>query len=270
MSLLSPTTTPPFRRIRIEHVRSRAARLAGDRHACEGEHPCGRRTWRCLTVPGSPPQSRFWTHAAMSATDLVRSPKAPIGSAVALASDAEWLEADGLGGLASGPVSGPRTRRYQALLLTATAPPTGRVVQVNGIEAFIEGEGGTVPLSTNHYSPGVIHPRGWRHLIGFEREPWPSWTFRVSPDATVRQEVLVARDTCETVLRWRLSEGARPCRLSVRLLMSGRDYHALHRTNAGFNFAPVSRVGNVSWQPYPDLPAVSAFTNGDYEQDHAF
>jgi len=200
----------------------------------------------------------------MSATDLVRSPKAPIWSAVALASDAEWLEADGLGGFASGPVSGPRTRRYQALLLTATTPPTGRVVQVNGIEAFIEGEAGTVPLSTNHYSPGVIHPRGWRHLIGFEREPWPSWTFRVSPDATVRQEVLVARDTCETVLRWRLSEGARPCRLSVRLLMSGRDYHALHRENAGFNFAPVSRVGNVSWQPYPDLPAVSAFTNGDY------
>ncbi|WP_133123485.1 glycogen debranching enzyme N-terminal domain-containing protein, partial [Methylobacterium frigidaeris] len=32
----------------------------------------------------------------------------------------EWLEADGLGGFASGPVAGPRTRRYHALLLAAT------------------------------------------------------------------------------------------------------------------------------------------------------
>ncbi|TMA37779.1 MAG: hypothetical protein E6J79_09235, partial [Deltaproteobacteria bacterium] len=32
-------------------------------------------------------------------------------------SRAEWLEADGLGGFASGTVSGIRTRRYHALLL---------------------------------------------------------------------------------------------------------------------------------------------------------
>src|SRR5262249_59584090 len=36
----------------------------------------------------------------------------------------EWLEPDGLGGFASGTVSGIRTRRYHALLLTATMPPS--------------------------------------------------------------------------------------------------------------------------------------------------
>ena len=44
---------------------------------------------------------------------------------------AEWLEIDGLGGFASGTVAGPRTRRYHALLLVATTPPTGRFVLVN-------------------------------------------------------------------------------------------------------------------------------------------
>jgi len=39
---------------------------------------------------------------------------------------AEWLETDGLGGFASGTIAGPRTRRYHALLLVATTPPTGR------------------------------------------------------------------------------------------------------------------------------------------------
>ena len=49
--------------------------------------------------------------------------------------DAEWLETDGLGGFASGPGSGPRTRRYHALLVTSRNPPgttrsTSSVVRV--------------------------------------------------------------------------------------------------------------------------------------------
>src|SRR5437899_1128478 len=41
--------------------------------------------------------------------------------------NAEWLEADGLGGFASGTVSGIRSRRYHALLLTATTPPATKL-----------------------------------------------------------------------------------------------------------------------------------------------
>ena len=37
--------------------------------------------------------------------------------------DAEWLEADGIGGFASGTVGLVRTRRYHALLLTARRRP---------------------------------------------------------------------------------------------------------------------------------------------------
>ena len=50
----------------------------------------------------------------------------------------EWLEADGLGGFASGTAVGVRTRRYHALLLAATTPPTGRMVLVNGFDAWVE------------------------------------------------------------------------------------------------------------------------------------
>ena len=49
--------------------------------------------------------------------------------------EAEWLEADGLGGFASGTVSGVRTRRYHGLLVPATMPPAGRTILVNGFEA---------------------------------------------------------------------------------------------------------------------------------------
>jgi glycogen debranching enzyme len=71
---------------------------------------------------------------------------------------AEWLEADGLGGFACGTVSGERTRRYHALLLAATHPPAGRIVLVNGTEAWVETEAGRYAISTQRYLPDVRHP----------------------------------------------------------------------------------------------------------------
>jgi hypothetical protein len=53
-----------------------------------------------------------------------------------MSDDAEWLEADGVGGFASGAVGLVRTRRYHALLLAQT--PAGRYVLTNGIEAWVE------------------------------------------------------------------------------------------------------------------------------------
>jgi predicted glycogen debranching enzyme len=190
---------------------------------------------------------------------------------------AEWLEADGLGGFASGPVIGARRRRYHALLLTATQPPAGRVVQVNGVEAWLRREDSDIPLSTNHYLPDVIYPEGFRRLVSFSGDPWPCWVFDLGDGARLEHDLFVAPDCCETVLRWRLmspvgsalpaGRGGRDFRLEVRPLLSGRDYHALHRENAGFAFAASVQGGNVAWRPYPNLPAVGVLSNGSYRHD---
>ncbi|TKC87821.1 glycogen debranching protein [Trinickia terrae] len=181
---------------------------------------------------------------------------------------AEWLEPDGLGGFASGTAGGERTRRYHALLLAATHPPTGRVVLVNGLQAWLETPGGNVPLSTQRYLPDVVHPDLAPHLIAFDVAPWPVWRFRIDGAATLVYELFVAKGYGETVLRWRL-EGAQdvagPLRLKVRLLLSGRDHHALHHENAAFCFSCREAGGNVAWRPYGDLPAIAALTNGTYE-----
>ena len=91
----------------------------------------------------------------------------------------EWLEADGLGGFASGTVGGRRTRRYHALLLTAMNPPTSRVVLVNGFDAWIETSNGVFAISSQYYGRDVVHPDGEKRLKSFQRDPWPTW--RVSP-----------------------------------------------------------------------------------------
>src|SRR5262245_15488964 len=91
----------------------------------------------------------------------------------------EWLEADGLGGFASGTATGIRTRRYHALLLAAATPPTGRQVLVGGIDTTIETDGRVYSLSSHRYAPDVVHPDGTTRIESFTTDPWPSWRFRL-------------------------------------------------------------------------------------------
>src|SRR2546421_1900604 len=105
--------------------------------------------------------------------------------------NAEWLEADGLGGFTSGTVSGIRSRRYHALLLTATTPPAGRMVLVNGFEAWVETSQGVYAISSQRYGPGVVHPDGAGRIEAFEYEPWPKWSYRLTGELSVEQELFV-------------------------------------------------------------------------------
>jgi predicted glycogen debranching enzyme len=185
--------------------------------------------------------------------------------AVLLPLDAEWLESDSMGGFASGTVAGYRTRRYHALLLTPRSPPSERVVLVNGFEAWVELPAGDFPLSSQHYAPDVLHPRGIDHLVGFTREPWPRWTYRGPEGVEIVQECIVDRVDGSVLLAWRLTGGNAAARLKLRPLLSGRDYHALMRENAAFAFDARAANGNVTWRPYADMPAIAALTNGAYE-----
>ena len=175
--------------------------------------------------------------------------------------EAEWLEADGQGGYASGTVGLVHTRRYHALLLHAATPPTGRAVLVNGMEAWVETASECFALSTHHYAPDTLYPDGATYVTRFTDDPWPTWVFTLPDGTTVEHSMFVSRDTGETVLRWQAN---RPVRLVVRLLMSGRDYHGLQRENPAFDFT-TRRVGTAwAWQPYPDHPAVTARANGHW------
>jgi predicted glycogen debranching enzyme len=184
----------------------------------------------------------------------------------ALRPDMEWLEADGLGGFASGTTLLARTRRYHALLLAAATPPTGRTALVNGLEAWIEAPEGSFALSSQHYAPGVTHPDGAERIEAFEAEPWPTWTFALPTGLRVVQEVLVPRGSAAALLRWKPNGRTSRAILSVRPLLSCRDAHALHHENPAFRFdADTATPGRAAWRPYDGLPEVTARTNGIYE-----
>ncbi len=175
----------------------------------------------------------------------------------------EWLEADGVGGFASGTVTGQRTRRYHAVLLAATTPPTGRMVLVNGFDAWVTTSAGRVALSTQRYRPDVVHPDGYRRLVSFTSSPWPTWVFETDEGVRISHE-LVVRQGGGTLLSWKLLSGDSPIALDVRPFFSGRDYHALHHENGGFGFAPERRRNTLVWIPYSGLPPVHLATTGEY------
>lgn len=181
----------------------------------------------------------------------------------------EWLEADGLGGFASGTVSGIRTRRYHALLLTSASPPTDRRVLVGGIEATVVTVNGSFDISTQHYQPGVVHPHGCQYLRSFTDELWPTWTSQLPDGTAIQFELFVPRGHSAVVMRWQLTSAAAATdsgrtELIVRPLIAGRDYHSLHHENAAFNFAAEVNQEQITWSPYPDVPAITAITNARY------
>ena len=181
--------------------------------------------------------------------------------------DAEWLEPDGLGGFASGTVGGVRTRRYHALLLTALRPPAGRMVLVNGFEAWVETPGGRFPINAQRYAPGVTAPEGGPGLEAFRWDPWPQWTFRLDDGSVVTQELFVPKGTPAVVISWRALEAPAGTRLVVRPLLSGRDYHTLHHENGEFRFDAEVEKDRVAWRPYSNVPGVVALSNGEYRHD---
>jgi predicted glycogen debranching enzyme len=194
---------------------------------------------------------------------------------ISLDDQTEWLETDGLGGFASGTTSGLRTRRYHALLLAATTPPTGRMVLVNGLDAWVESpsldspENALAPeyLSRQRYQSGIVAPAQGATLESFTDEPWPTWVYRLASGTKIEQELFVASGSPLVALRWRIVGRRFPLTLSVRPFLSGRDSHSSHHENSGFRFQAEMTGQKVVWQPYEGVPSVNALSNGRYTPD---
>lgn len=183
----------------------------------------------------------------------------------------EWLEADGLGGFAMGTACGIRTRRYHGLLCAARTPPTGRVMLVSGVEAWIDLGRGPLALSSHRYLPAVTHPDGVGRMVEFTNEPIPTWTYELGGGARLVHELFVVRSNgavpVETWLRWRLERAPAGARLVLRPLLAAREIHALRREDASLDLSGETEGEAIRWRPDPALPAVLARTNGRYRAE---
>jgi predicted glycogen debranching enzyme len=95
------------------------------------------------------------------------------------------------------------------------------------------------------------------------------------PDGTrIRHELVAKHGEPRVALSWEVLGATGPAPrgvlLTVRPLVSGRDYHALHRRNSAFRFDARVEAGCVVWHPYPGVPGIVAWSNGGYAHDPAW
>jgi predicted glycogen debranching enzyme len=179
----------------------------------------------------------------------------------------EWLEADGLGGFASGCTDLTATRRYHALLLVARRPPGERMALVQGLEAHLVLADRRLPLCAHRYQGSLVHPRGDQQLRAFRIDPWPRWTFDGGPAGEIELELFVPRGHAAVVLSWRAERAVDGAHLELRPLLSGRDPHRLLAEGPQAPYQDQPWPGGIAWRDLRGGPSVFALHTGRYASD---
>src|ERR1700739_1518000 len=160
---------------------------------------------------------------------------------LAVAEQREWLVTNGIGGFASGTVSGNLTRRYHGLLIAALNPPVGRTQLIAKVEELADYAGSTYSLATSRWNSGATEPRGYVHIQNFRLEDTvPVWQFALG-DALLEKKIWMSQGENTTYVRYTVLRGTQGVRLRVAILVNYRDYHST--THAGdwqMNIAPIA------------------------------
>ncbi len=172
------------------------------------------------------------------------------------ASSREWLETNGIGGFASGTISGANTRRYHGLLTAATRPPLGRVTMLSKFEETVVIDGKAYPLSSNQY-PQSIFPEGFKNIKKFRLDPFPVWTFEVN-NIEIEKTVFMIHGRNAVCVKYVTRSPAARSRSQIALelkpLLSFVDYHSLQHENAELDISYEAAANTVSVHPYNEMP----------------
>ncbi len=148
------------------------------------------------------------------------------------AAQREWLVTNGLGGWASGTVSGANTRRYHGLFVPALKPPLGRTVLVSQINDRATLGGQTFALSANEYADGTIDPQGYHYLESFHLDGLlPVWRY-VLADALLEKRIWMPYQHDTTYVTYTLQRGKRALTLEATLMLAARDAHTEARADS--------------------------------------
>ena len=166
----------------------------------------------------------------------------------------EWVITNGLGGYASSTILGMNTRRYHGLLVAAASPPVKRLVILSKVEETVVVPGGRYDLSTNQYAE-MIHPEGYRYLVEFRLDPFPTFFYRIG-EILLQKTVFLLPGENAAVIGYTLLDGSRPVELVLRPLLALRDFRWISRENSDLNPRVEQAPGQLTLNPYAGLPPV--------------
>ncbi|MCW2139462.1 glycogen debranching enzyme N-terminal domain-containing protein [Actinoplanes cyaneus] len=171
----------------------------------------------------------------------------------------EWLLTDGLGGWASGTVSGLRTRREHALLAVAGPGRTPHVA-LAALDLTVTLHTGTkVPLYTHAWESGSLDPQGHRLLETFTLDSGlPRWRWRIG-DVVIERELALGAGTSTLAVVHRVLSAPGPVGLTVAAMCTWREATGTRRADGpGLRIERVAdgvvvegayRLTGPGWQP---------------------
>src|SRR5437870_10449765 len=200
---------------------------------------------------------------AGSATGLVREIRwNPADKGPQTSVDKEWLVTNGLGGYASGTLSGSLTRRYHALLVAALPTPFGRTVMFNYLwEQLRWPDGRVVSLAKVTETAGGREFDSSQYLTGFWlEEGLPVWHYEVE-GLQIEKRVLMCHLQNTTHINYRMLSN-RSIRLELRPMVAFR----LHEAPVSHPIKPPYSLHALGDRfeivPGDDLPPLRLFLYG--------
>ncbi len=172
------------------------------------------------------------------------------------ASSREWLETNGIGGFASGTISGANTRRYHALLTAATRPPLGRVTMLSKFEETLFIDGKSYALSANQY-PNAVYPQGFKYIKSFRLDPFPVWIFEIE-NIEIEKSIFMIDGSNTTVIEYKskIQNPKSKIELELRPLLSFVDYHQLQHEDSDLRAGCETEKNLVTVKPYAQMPSL--------------
>lgn len=134
----------------------------------------------------------------------------------------EWILTNGIGGFAMGTASGINARRYHGHLIAATHPPTGRMMLLSTVDAFVQAGSHSIGISSNQY-PGTVHPEGFHYLRRFSVGDVAEWHFHSSGMDIVKRMAMHPGQNAVTIEFE--NTGKRTFSITLRPLVCHRDHH---------------------------------------------
>jgi len=138
----------------------------------------------------------------------------------------EWLVTNGIGGFASGTVSGLLTRSYHGLLLATLQPPVDITLMLTKLDETVTYNDANYPLHSNRWADGAIAPEGYKNIESFYLDgTTPVWVYACA-DALIEKRIWMQQGENTTYIEYKMLRGSLPLTLNLKALVNYRDRHS--------------------------------------------
>ena len=181
-------------------------------------------------------------------------------------SNSEWLITNGLGGYASGSVTGINTRSYHGLLIASFEPPTDRCVLVADIEERISINGQDLFLQGNRYL-GQQLPENLPFLKLFSADDHPTWNYGQQEKWNLEKTVYMPQKSNTVFVRYK-NNGKSTFVLTLHPLYAYSNFMTAFKENEKTNFYSEINSNHLkTFAQHGAKPLFTSWNNGAFTSE---